>query len=369
MVRRDPRRQRLAELVEAERLQVLVRHPRRPHLGELADALLLVGGGEPDAALHHPLDAAVASGATEHEVDRRQQAGVGEDLDHFLAPRREQAVPSPAGPVAGPSGGIGASGLGRPALHRHQLRIRHRRPALVHVHRVDLVPHEVVMLEGYRPLLLDHHPGGPAKRADPLPELLGVAHGRRQADHRDGEREVDQDLLPHGAAIRVLEVVHLVHHDVGEALEGVAPLVEHVAQDLRGHDHHRGFGVDRVVAGEEAHAARPVPSHEVAELLIRQRLQRRRVEGLGALLQRALYGVLGDDRLPGAGRRRDQHGLTPVEGLDGLALELVERERVVGLESFEIDHDVQSTGAGRPLSGRGAVPAGRSGPDGPRAGD
>ena len=38
----------LPELVEAQRDQVLLGHPRRSHLGELPDALLLARGGQAD---------------------------------------------------------------------------------------------------------------------------------------------------------------------------------------------------------------------------------------------------------------------------------------------------------------------------------
>ena len=42
---------------------------------------------------------------------------------------------------------------------------------------------------------------------------------------------MDEDLLPHRAAVGILQVVHLVHDDGTEALERPAPGVEHVAQD------------------------------------------------------------------------------------------------------------------------------------------
>ena len=42
--------------------------------------------GQPDAGLPQPPDALVASGAAEHEVDRRQYALPFEDLHDLLAP-------------------------------------------------------------------------------------------------------------------------------------------------------------------------------------------------------------------------------------------------------------------------------------------
>ena len=70
-----------------------------------------------------------------------------------------------------------------------------------------------------------------------------------------------------------------------------------------GHRHHRRVAVDRVVAGEQADGARPVPVHQVVVLLVRQRLDRRRVEALAALGQREVHGELADHRLAGPGRR------------------------------------------------------------------
>ena len=81
-----------------------------------------------------------------------------------------------------------------------------------------------------------------------------------------------------------------------------------------------------------------VPGHEVAELLVRERLQRRGVEGLRALLERAFDSVLRDHGLPGAGGRRDEHGLAAVERADRLHLEPVQREGVIVLEPLEVDH-------------------------------
>ena len=71
-------------------------------------------------------------------------------------------------------------------------------------------------------------------------------------------------------------------------------------------------------------AVRP---HEVAVLLVRQRLQRRRVEGLRALRERARDRVLGDERLARPGRRRDEHGPALVERVERARLERVQGKR------------------------------------------
>ena len=72
----------------------------------------------------------------------------------------------------------------------------------------------------------------------------------------------------------------------------------------------------------------PVRRDEVAELLVREGFQRGRVEALAAVLEGAVDRVLAHHRLAGTRGGRDQHGLTPVEGLHGRELEVVQGERV-----------------------------------------
>ena len=66
-----------------------------------------------------------------------------------------------------------------------------------------------------------------------------------------------------GPAVGVLEVVDLVEHDVGEDRQ-VGAGVDHVAQHLGGHHHHRRVTVDRVVAGEQPDPVGAVETAEVA---------------------------------------------------------------------------------------------------------
>ena len=86
-------------------------------------------------------------------------------------------------------------------------------PVLFDVHRMQPRTDEVVVLERHGTALLDHHSRVAAKRRDPVAELLRVGDRGREGNHAHRRREVDQHLLPDGAAVRVLQVVHLVHHD------------------------------------------------------------------------------------------------------------------------------------------------------------
>jgi hypothetical protein len=194
------------------------------------------------------------------------------------------------------------------------------------------VAHHVQVAQLHGPALLDHDgrltPDGP----QPVPHLLGVGDRRRQGDQGHRLRQVDDDLLPHRAAGGVLEVVDLVEHHVAQAGQRGRLRVDHVAQHLGGHHHHRGLAVDRVVAGEQADVVVAERPAEVAELLVRQRLQGRRVEDLAALGPGPGDGVLRDQRLARPGRRGDEDGLAVVEGVERPPLEGVEREAPGGLE-------------------------------------
>ena len=117
--------------------------------------------------------------------------------------------------------------------------------------------------------VLGHDDGGVAADGpQPGTELLGVGHGRRQRDHLHRLGQVDDDLLPHGAAEPVGEVVDLVHDDDAEVVQRGAPGIQHVAQDLGGHDDHGGLAVDGRVAREQADPVGAVTGDEVVVLLV-----------------------------------------------------------------------------------------------------
>ena len=171
-------------------------------------------------------------------------------------------------------------------------------------------------MQADRSAQLDDRGGRTAHRLDPRRQLGRVADRGRQAHQPDVLGEVDDDLLPHRTAVGVLEEVDLVEHDQAEVVERGRPGVDHVAQHLGGHHHDRRLAVDGVVAGQQADATVAVALAQVAELLVRQRLQRGRVEGPPAGPPRRLDAVLGDDRLAAAGRRGHDDVMPGVEGID-----------------------------------------------------
>ena len=191
---------------------------------------------------------------------------------------------------------------------------------------VQPLAHHHVLEQRHRPLLLQDDDGVAADGLQPVAELLGIAHGRRQRHHRDRFLQVDQHLLPHRATSAVGQVVHLVHHDVRETEQGAGTGVQHVPQDLGRHHDDRGLGVDRVVAGEQADLVAAVAADQVGVLLVAQSLDRGGVETLLPALQRQVDGELADQRLPGAGGRGHEHLMTVLEGGAGAELELVQFE-------------------------------------------
>ena len=121
-------------------------------------------------------------------------------------------------------------------------------------------------------------------------------------------RQHAQGQLPDDAALRVGEVVELVHDDGRDVAEVEGLRVEQaVEQDLGDDDEDAGLGVDAAVAGDEADVVGlEAPAHgrllHLVELLLGQRDERRGVIDDAAGVQGLEEGGLGDERLAGAGR-------------------------------------------------------------------
>jgi hypothetical protein len=301
--------------------------------------------GQPDVAGPALLEGLVAAGPREDEVDGRQQPLGLQQVDH-LDPGRHPATADRPGAVALVRAALGVAA--RPPLAlaaAGEGGVGDHVVASGHEQRVQLAADQVVVVEGDRAALLDHHLGGAPGRLQPLAELLGVGHRRRKAGHLDLDRQVDQHLLPDRPPDPVLEVVDLVHDHVAKAAQGRAALVQHVAEHLGGHHHHRGLAVDGVVAGEQADLGRPVAGHEVAELLVGQRLQRGGVERLAARPQGQPDRELPHHRLAGPGGRRDQRALAGGKREAAAALEVVQVEAVAAGELADERPRVQVRGA------------------------
>ena len=274
------------------------------------------------------LDGGVAAGPAEDERDRGEQARRVEPVDDLRAVRRRV----PSRPVA-------ARAAGAPPMTAVRLAdlLAPRQPHQVGVDlAVVIVGEQVVepaarhhvLPERYRAVLVHDDLGAAADLGEPVAELLCVGDGGRQRHHPDRLGQVDDDLFPDRAPGPVGEVVHFVEDDVAEVLERGGARVEHVPQHLGGHHHDGRVAVDRVVAGEQADGVAVVALDQVVVLLVGERLDRRGVEALTAVLQGQVNGELADDGLAAAGRGGYQHPVPAGERGAGGDLERVEVEVV-----------------------------------------
>ena len=354
----DPRAEGAPEVLVAERVQVGDRQSADVPVGDLAEQGGLIAGGQVHPGGEQLLDGGVAPGAAEDEPDRGQQPGPLQDPRH-LGPRG--AVPReprmdvtaegtgaagslpPAGTPAGPPGVVAhPGGLGAGDLQ--QLPVHLRRPlagqfpggrgdALEQVHQFR--SHQHLLVEGDGTSLGDHHLETPPHGAQPVAEVLHVADGRRQRRDLHPGSQPEDDLLPHGTAEPVGQIVHLVHDDVAQVVQPRRGGVDHVAQHLGGHHHHLGVAVDRGIARQQPHPVRAVPRHEVVVLLVAQRLDRGGVEASCAGLQGQPHGELPHHRLARPGGRGHQHPRARGQSLAAGDLVVVERK---GVERGEALH-------------------------------
>ena len=334
------------EVPVAQDAQVLVGQGADPLLDipPVADAVRLAD--EPDPPRQQLPDSGIAPVAAEHERDRRQQPFAVEGRDDVRAggstpgsyaalPPSRRCVRLPGPPPAswpasaagrpsarpGPpaqsamGGGVG----GQRSLDRadplQQLGVdldpaSHLRSAggvqgLLDEQVEELFTDHDVLPQRHRADLRDDDGHVAANLPQPLAELFGVGHRRRQRDDEDVLGQVDDHLFPDSTPEAVGEVVDLVHDDVTEARQGGRTGIHHVAQHLGRHDDDGSLAVDGGVPGEQPDVGGAVAPTEIGVLLVGQGLDRRRVEGLAAGGQSEVHGELADDGLAGTGRCRD----------------------------------------------------------------
>ena len=148
-----------------------------------ADHVAFFRGGQPKVGAQRLEDGRVATGSAEDERDRRQQAVRVEPLDHLDpagdAVRAQSAVPTPVAAVVLVVGTTRAQLVtGDP----HELRV-HRCTLVIRIvdeQVIEAAVDEHVLPQRHRSVLLDHDGGVAANRHQPVAELFGVRHGRRQ---------------------------------------------------------------------------------------------------------------------------------------------------------------------------------------------
>ncbi len=343
VVRGDAPLQTFEPLVVAQDVEVLGGDGGGARLHDLADPEARGFVVQAQSRIQALLDGGLAAGPAEDEVDGGQQPVVveaGDDLGPGRGP--DPAAGAPFALAVGLADHLAAPPVLRAVgaavlLARHAQQVGVDLPArgaaaavvgLLLEEVVDPAAGHDVLPQRDGTLLRDDHLGVPAHGVQPVAELLGVGHGGRQGHqgHRFGE--VDDHFLPDGPAEPVGEVVDLVHHDVAEAAQRLGARIEHVAEHLGGHHDHRRLGVDAVVARQQAHLVGAVALDEVGVLLVRERLDRRRVEALAALRQSQVHGELADNGLARAGRGGDEDALAGLQRLACLHLVRIQVEVV-----------------------------------------
>lgn len=106
-------------------------------------------------------------------------------------------------------------------------------------------------------------------------------------------------------------------------------LVEHRSQNLGRHDQAARFGVDLNVSGQDSDLFRFKRLLEISELLVRQRLDRRRVDRAREMLLCERDRVFGNDRFTRRRVRRDKDRVADLHVVDRFFLERVELERIL----------------------------------------
>ena len=127
----------------------------------------------------------------------------------------------------------------------------------------------------------------------------------------------------------------LVHHHVGEAGQPVRVRVNHVAQDLGGHDDDRRIRIEGDVAGEQPDVLLPVAGTQVVVLLVAQRLDGRGVEAGPTTVEGHVDREFADDRLSGSGRCSYEHSPALGDRSGCVELEFIEFEVVFPPELFD----------------------------------
>ena len=193
--------------------------PAEPLVDDRRDRVALGCRGEPDPGRDDAAGGLLALVSAEDEEDRRA-AGCGRP--GARSSRAGSACRAPAGrcprsgrrpydprPRTAAASILLASGI-RVALDERRQEVE---PV------VGAIADEIVIVEPHRSPGLDHRRRRPADGLDPRRQLGRVAHRRRQAHQPDVLGQVDDHLLPHRSAVRILEEVHLVEHDEAEVVE------------------------------------------------------------------------------------------------------------------------------------------------------
>ena len=190
---------------------------------------------------------------------------------------------------------------------------------------------EVIEGERHGALIVGDQGDRAVRAADPGGDLPRIGDGRGEADELDMLRAEDDRLFPRRAALRVGEEVDLIEDDRVDRVHLPRRLDEHIAHDFRRHHEDRRARIDGHVAGQQPDRV-AVAVAQIAEFLIGERLDRRRVHDPPVTQIRLMHSVFRDDRFSCAGRGGDHHRFAAPQRFDGIVLKRVEGKREERME-------------------------------------
>ena len=296
-----------------ESLQVLVGEMGGVGLGHRTDCRPLIGMGQSDSDVHHRRGGRFASRPGKNEINGGQQIVEFQGFHHLVAAGRGEPamIPSARQQTHNPRVGLFAiTASDESGKHAKVL-------------WTPAVEDGVEVAERHRSAGCPDQAGGSSALGDPSCELRGVSDRGRKAHHLKRRRSVNDDLFPHRSAGPVGQIVHLVQDGNPHSRQASGVGVEHVAEHLGGHHHHRRLSPDGVVAGEKPHHPGSVMGGQVVVFLVGERLDGCGVVGAQALGQGQVDGDLGHQGLSRSGGGGDHHVGTGFERLGGFGLKMV----------------------------------------------
>ena len=149
-----------------------------------------------------------------------------------------------------------------------------------------------------------HHPArARPDGAEPVGDLLVIAHRGRKHQQGDALGQVDHGLLPYHPALFITQIVGFVQdHKIGG--QGFAPVhgvIELVAQYFSGAHDDGGVRVFLAVAGQNAHMGSSEMLAELDHFRVGQGFERRGVPGPAAGAEHLVDGLHGYPGLAGSG--------------------------------------------------------------------
>ena len=204
------------------------------------------------------------------------------------------------------------------------------------------------VVEGNRPVNAVNQGAGTMHLLDPVLQLLSVGHGGGEGKKLHRAWAVDDGFFPDGAPLAVVHVVALIEDHRLHPRQGIVQLalaVEHVAEDLRGHHHHRRLPIQGQIPREQTHPFGAERGAKIPQLLVGEGLEGGGVEDPPAMGQCPVDGVFPDQGFAGAGGGAHHQRLALIDGGQGLLLEGIQGE---GKQPGRIQIVHRQAGAGCP---------------------